>query len=89
MQQICNSNIDQIMKCLEDYLQLKRLAFARFYFLSSDEMLDMLAQARSPRAVEPHLLKCFGNLHALDFVADPTHPLGDIAAVISSEVGFS
>merc|ERR1719155_143512 len=75
--------LDQIQKQLEDYLLSKCVAFPRFFFLSNDELLEILSQARRPQAVQPHLRKCFDNLVKLRFGDDARST--DIYAMISAE----
>lgn len=62
-----NASLDAIQRSLEDYLETKRMAFPRFYFLSNDELLEVLSQTRDPLAVQPHMGKCFDAIKALKF----------------------
>ena len=52
-------SFERIRRSLQDYLEMKRMAFPRFFFLSDDELLQMLAQSRDINVVQVHISKCF------------------------------
>lgn len=49
------------------YLETKRLAFPRFYFVSSADLLDILSNGNQPELVAKHLTKLFDSIAKLNF----------------------
>lgn len=57
----------QCEKALNDYLETKRLAYPRFYFISSADLLDILSNGNQPILVCRHLAKLYDSMAKLTF----------------------
>ncbi len=77
--------MNSVSKGLTAYLDSKRLAFPRFFFLSDEELLQILSQTKDPRSVQPHLPKCFENIYQLVFSQKEGSRVEWITAIMSGE----
>ncbi|KAL0208915.1 hypothetical protein P9112_011502 [Eukaryota sp. TZLM1-RC] len=61
------SELDRCQKSLDEYLDTKRRAFPRFYFISPADLLDILSKGTRPKQVQHHMGKIFDSIAKLDF----------------------
>lgn len=54
--ELISEGLERCQKSLNDYLDSKRNAFPRFFFISDDELLSILGSS-DPECVQEHMIK--------------------------------
>nr|XP_034179953.1 dynein heavy chain 2, axonemal [Osmia lignaria] len=67
-----HDQLELMQRTLEQYLETKRHVFPRFYFISNDDLLEILANAKKPDLIQPHIKKLFENIKSLNLSKSPT-----------------
>ena len=62
-----SKSVEKIQLGLKRYLDEKRQGFPRFFFLSDEELLEILAETRNPRKIQPFLRKIFEGIRTVKF----------------------
>lgn len=58
--------LDKCQKSLSNYLESKQMSFPRFYFISNDDLLQILGSS-DPQTIQPFLLSLFDGCKRLTF----------------------
>ncbi|XP_053509735.1 dynein axonemal heavy chain 10 isoform X2 [Ictalurus furcatus] len=78
-----SEGLECCQKSLNDYLDSKRNAFPRFFFISDDELLSILGSSE-PSCVQEHMIKMYDNIASLRFDTG-TNGETVVAAMVSAE----
>ena len=54
-----------MQKKLNDLLAAKRAMFPRFFFLSNDDLLEIIGQAKNPVAINKHIKKIYEGIYKI------------------------
>ncbi|CAH0388994.1 unnamed protein product [Bemisia tabaci] len=74
------SLLNSCQNSLNQFLEKKRSLFPRFYFLSDEDLLEILGQSNKPQVVQLHLKKLFAGIHSVKFNAESTQILSMVSA---------
>jgi dynein heavy chain len=85
--QSMKAGLELCNKSLSQYLEMKRKAFPRFYFLAGAAMLDILSNGYNPQAVQKHLGDCFDNVAKLTYKKDDNGEFTKVATSMHSKDG--
>lgn len=75
-----NELLDVVEKGLNEFLETKKMAFPRFYFLSNDQLLEILSECKDPLKIQDFTQKIFEAVARFKF-----HANGDITGMVSVE----
>lgn len=81
-------DLEKCEKALSDYLETKRRAFPRFYFVSPADLVDILSKGSFPRQVMHHMTKLVDAIETLEFENDSNVATGLISKE-KEEIVFS
>ncbi len=77
-------NLELCQKSLNEYLDMKKKIFPRFYFVSNVALLDMLSNSNNPLKILPYLGDCYDSIKMLTM--DPPAKEGDMPNTASQMI---
>ena len=77
--------LERVSRQLDDYLENKRSSFGRLYFLSREELLELICNPTDTSVLQPFLSKLFGSVQQLQLVSGYIPDISNIHGVVSFE----
>ncbi|KAG2385509.1 hypothetical protein C9374_003324 [Naegleria lovaniensis] len=62
-----SEGLDVCQKALNKFLEEKRSAYPRFYFIGDSDLLEILGQAQNPAVIQTHLKKLYAGIYKVQF----------------------
>ncbi|CAE7570289.1 DYH1B [Symbiodinium sp. CCMP2456] len=62
-----SDQLERCQKALNSFLEEKRSAFPRLYFIGDEDLLEILGQSSNPEVIQAHLKKLFAGIATVDF----------------------
>ncbi|KAL9646809.1 hypothetical protein ABK040_013671 [Willaertia magna] len=76
-----SDGLDVCQKALNKFLEEKRSAYPRFYFIGDSDLLEILGQSQNPSVIQSHLKKLYAGIHKVQFNQEQNN----IVAICSSK----
>eukprot|EP00760_Papus_ankaliazontas_P012185 PhM_4_TR15212/c0_g2_i1/m.1704/K10408/DNAH; dynein heavy chain, axonemal len=83
-----NEKLDKVQKGLNQYLENKRASFARFYFLSDEELLTILSEAKDPQNIQAHFRKIFEAIYRIDMRKEEDNEMFGFRSEMGEYIAF-
>jgi dynein heavy chain 2 len=80
--------LERCQKALNEFLEQKRDRFPRFYFISDDDLLEVLGQSKNADVIQSHLKKLFMGINTVRFDANKKH-IVSVASLEGETVALS
>lgn len=65
-----NTLLEEVERGLNDYIDKKKTVFPRFYFISQEDLIEIISQTKDLNKIKDNLKKIFDNIHFIELKDD-------------------